>query len=78
MNSFYGGKQGRTYHLVARYDCVNIISFINEYKALHDEEQIESIDSIPQFDPNASYSIGEVFKNVEDSSTIFYLVIKDF
>ncbi len=50
MNSFYGGKQGRTYHIAARYDCLNIVSFINEYKILYDEEQIESIESIPEFD----------------------------
>jgi hypothetical protein len=50
MNSVYGGKQGRTYHIAARYDCVNIVSFINEYKILYDEEQIESIESIPEFD----------------------------
>ena len=78
MNSFYGGKQGRTYHIAARYDCVNIVSFINEYKILYDEEQIESIESIPEFDNQASYTIGEVFKNKEDSSIVFYLVIKDF
>lgn len=24
MSSFYGGKQGRTYHIVARYDCVSL------------------------------------------------------
>ena len=78
MNSFYGGKQGRTYHIAARYDCVNIVSFINEYKILYDEEQIESIESIPEFDNQASYTIGEVFKNKEDSRTVFYLVIKDF
>ena len=50
MNSFYGGKQGRKYHIAAIYDCVNIVSFINEYKILRDEEQIESIESIPEFD----------------------------
>ena len=78
MNSFYGGKQGRTYHIAAIYDCVNIVSFINEYKILYDEEQIESIESIPEFDNYASYTIGEVFKNKEDSSIVFYLVIKYF
>ena len=24
MNSFYGGKEGRTYHIVQRYDCINL------------------------------------------------------
>lgn len=78
MNSFYGGKQGRTYHIVERYDCVDIISFINEYKISHDETRIEQISSIPDFDQTASYSVGEVFKYTEDSSLIFYLVTKDF
>ncbi len=78
MNSFYGGKQGRTYHIAARYDCLNIVSFINEYKILYDEEQIESIESIPEFDNQVSYTFREVFKNKEDSSIVFYLVIKDF
>ena len=30
MSSFYGGKQGRTYHIVARYDCVNLNNFYTE------------------------------------------------
>lgn len=29
MSSFYGGKQGRTYHIVARYDCVYLD--VNKY-----------------------------------------------
>ncbi len=78
MNSFYGGKQGRTYHIVERYDCVNIISFINEYKLSHDETRIKYINDIPAFDQIASYSVGEVFKYNEDSSLKFYLVIQDF
>ena len=73
MNSFYGGKQGRRYHIAARYDCVNIVSFINEYKILHNEEQIESIESVPEFDNQASYTIGEVFKNREDLVQFFIL-----
>ena len=24
MSSFYGGKEGRTYHIVQRYDAVNL------------------------------------------------------
>ena len=79
MNSFYGGKQGRTYHIVERYDCVNIISFINEYKLSHDETRIKQIAEIPAFDQTASYSVGEVFKDdKKDSSLKFYLVIQDF
>ncbi len=31
MYSFYGGKQGRTYHIVQRFDCVSIENFDTDF-----------------------------------------------
>ena len=38
MSSFYGGKQGRTYHIVARYDCVDL----NNYAGTDDFEDFNT------------------------------------
>ena len=78
MNSFYGGKQGRTYHIVARYDCVNIESFEQEYLEFYNENNGTEITVIPTFDSSQSYVIGDVFRNSQDSETIYYLVTNDF
>ena len=39
MNSFYGGKQGRTYHIVERYDCISTTDFKNAYQKERQKEE---------------------------------------
>ena len=81
MNSFYGGKQGRTYHIVQRFDCVNINSFEKEYIDLYNEGKPidQQIQSIPSFNAQiTSYNKGEVYKIQYNDSEIYYLVIEDF
>lgn len=44
MNSFYGGKQGRTYHIVERFDCVSLSSFDRDYvKQINKQLQVGNI-----------------------------------
>ena len=82
MNSFYGGKQGRTYHIVQRFDCVNINSFEAEYIDQYNEGKLieQQIDSIPIFpiQEQTSYLKGEVYKIQNSDSAIYYLIIEDF
>lgn len=47
MYSFYGGKQGRTYHIVARYDCVNLDELLD----------------VKSYSEEAEYSTGDVVQN---------------
>ena len=82
MNSFYGGKQGRTYHIVQRFDCVNINSFEAEYIDQYNESKTieQQINSIPTFpiQEQTSYLKGEVYKIQNSDSAIYYLIIEDF
>lgn len=82
MNSFYGGKQGRTYHIVQRFDCVNINSFEAEYIDQYNESKTieQQINNIPTFpiQEQTSYLKGEVYKIQNSDSAIYYLIIEDF
>lgn len=51
MSSFYGGKQGRTYHIVARYDCVNLTNYETDTTVFED------------FHAGTSYTKGKKIKN---------------
>ena len=62
MSSFYGGKQGRTYHIVARYDCVDL----NNYAGKNDFET---------FNIGTSYTEAKGKKFVYENE--YYVVLVD-
>lgn len=86
MNSFYGGKQGRTYHIVQRYDCVCMANFVQAFSSANtntEKEYVEinsNIDSIENlkkgsliyFEQNDSYYI--LTKDVIKEGNIYYII----
>lgn len=61
MSSFYGGKQGRTYHIVARYDCVDLTNYETDTTVFED------------FHAGTSYTKGKKIKNNGE----YYVVLAD-
>lgn len=70
MNSFYGGKQGRTYHIVQRYDVVSLASLTN------DTSFIEWTDLFPEGTQSINIKAGQRIKINNSESNIDYYVFE--
>lgn len=70
MNSFYGGKQGRTYHIVQRYDVVSLASLAS------DTSFIEWTDLFPAGTQSINIKAGQRIKVSNSGSNVDYYIFE--